>query len=75
VDSFSIRNAVDARILRFKLDAFGDWKPVGDGLSESRIDYGLGYRIYYATDDEEVLLLCGGGKKTQDSDIASAKAI
>jgi putative addiction module killer protein len=64
---------VDARVLRFRLGMFGDSQSVGGGVLESRIDFGPGYRIYYATDDEEVVLLCGGDKKTQKADIANAK--
>lgn len=51
-------------------------KPVGDGISEMRIDYGPGYRVYYKqTGKEIVLLLCGGDKSTQDRDIKRAKQL
>ena len=57
-------------------DHFGDFKPVGDGICELRIDYGPGYRIYYTQRGEEiVLLLIGGDKSTQQSDIKKAKQI
>ena len=49
-------------------------RPVGDGISEIRIDYGPGYRIYYASRGS-VILLCGGDKKTQSADIQKAKAL
>jgi putative addiction module killer protein len=67
--------AVDARIARFRSGNFGDSKPVGEGISEARIDHGPGYRIYYAVDGDKIILLCGGEKKTQDSDIKLAKAL
>jgi putative addiction module killer protein len=54
----------------------GDVKPVGEGISELRINYGPGYRVYYLQDgDELILLLCGGDKSTQDDDIKNAKRI
>jgi len=53
---------------------FSDSRPVGDGVSESRIDFGPGLRIYYSRSDSSVILLCGGDKRTQDADIARAKA-
>jgi putative addiction module killer protein len=51
----------------------GDVKPVGSGVSEMRIDYGPGYRVYFVRrGDTVVILLCGGDKRTQDRDIARA---
>ena len=51
----------------------GDVKPVGAGVSEMRVDYGPGYRVYYAQSDRVVfLLLCGGTKAAQDADIKRA---
>ena len=51
-------------------------KPVGDGVSELRVDYGPGYRIYFCRRGEDmILLLCGGDKSTQDRDIRVAKAM
>ena len=48
-------------------------KPVGSGVSEMRIDYGPGYRLYFVRrGDTVVILLCGGDKRTQDRDIARA---
>ena len=64
------------RIERLELGNPGDVKAVGGGISEMRIDYGLGYRVYYKRMDEElVLLLCGGDKSTQDRDIRRAKEL
>lgn len=65
-----------ARIERLALGNPGDVKPVGEGVSEMRIAYGPGYRVYYKqTEKEIVLLLCGGDKATQDRDIRRAKQI
>ena len=51
-------------------------KPVGDGVSELRVDYGPGYRIYFCRRGEDmIVLLCGGDKSTQDRDIRAAKAM
>lgn len=55
---------------------FGDCKPVGDGISEMRIKFGPGYRVYFARRDKVLyLLLCGGDKSTQKHDIKRAKAM
>lgn len=52
---------------------FGDWKPVGEGVSEMRINFGPGYRLYYTRRDGTVyLLLIGGDKSTQKRDIQKA---
>jgi putative addiction module killer protein len=54
----------------------GDVKPIGEGASELRVDYGPGYRIYFCRRGEDtILLLCGGDKSTQDRDIREAKAM
>ncbi|MDB5564407.1 MAG: hypothetical protein JWP84_973 [Tardiphaga sp.] len=67
---------VATRIDRLGLGNPGDVKPVGGGVSEMRIDYGPGYRIYYARhEDTIILLLCGGTKKTQQADIKEAKRL
>ena len=51
----------------------GDVKPVGEGVSELRIDYGPGYRVYYTQRGRSVvILLAGGAKSTQDKDIKNA---
>jgi putative addiction module killer protein len=64
---------IQIRIRRLSLGNFGDVKPVGDGVSELRVDYGPGYRVYLQQQGSVlVLLLAGGSKKTQQSDIAKA---
>jgi putative addiction module killer protein len=70
------RAKILTRIQRLELGNAGDVRPVGDGLSEIRIDFGPGYRVYYKQAGKEiVLLLCGGDKSTQDKDIARAKIL
>ena len=67
-----------ARILasRARLGNFGDCEPVGEGVSEMRIDFGPGYRIYFVRQGTiTYLLLLGGDKSTQDRDIELAKAM
>jgi len=54
----------------------GDVAPAGEGISEMRIDYGPGYRVYLKdTGREIIILLCGGDKSTQQADIKQAKII
>ncbi len=58
------------RIRQASLGQFGDYKSVGSGVYEMRIDFGPGYRVYYGIfKDEIILLLMVGSKKTQESDI------
>ena len=62
-----------ARIDRLSLGNFGDCRALRGGLSELRIDWGPGYRVYYALVGRAcVLLLCGGNKRKQSSDIKRA---
>jgi putative addiction module killer protein len=64
------------RIKRLAMGNPGDVKPAGEGISEMRIDYGPGYRVYYKdTGKEIIILLCGGDKRTQQADIAEAQKI
>ena len=64
------------RIDRLAAGNPGDVKPVGEGISELRVNYGPGYRVYYLQDgDKLIVLLCGGDKSTQDDDIKNAKRI
>ncbi|MFT0549149.1 type II toxin-antitoxin system RelE/ParE family toxin [Allopusillimonas ginsengisoli] len=70
------RAKVETRLLRLRLGNAGDVKPVGAGVSEMRIDYGPGYRVYFMQRGPVVvLLLCGGDKSSQERDIARAKEI
>ena len=67
------RACIQARIERLATGNPGDVKPVGKGVSELRIDYGPGYRVYYTQKGRElVILLAGGDKRTQASDIKTA---
>ena len=64
---------IDARIRRLSLGNAGDAKGIGRGISELRIDYGPGYRVYFMQRGlQVVMLLCGGDKRTQDADIERA---
>ncbi|CAO1665435.1 Addiction module antitoxin RelB [Halomonas sp. NYA30] len=64
---------IAARIFRLANGLAGDVQPVGQGVSELRIHYGPGYRVYFfKRDDEFILLLCGGNKSTQQKDIDTA---
>ena len=64
-----------ARLDRLNGGLFGDWKSVGGGVCELRIDHGPGYRVYFGQDGKTlILLLCGGAKRTQAKDIEKAHA-
>ncbi|MFL6237386.1 MAG: type II toxin-antitoxin system RelE/ParE family toxin [Thermoanaerobaculia bacterium] len=70
------RVRIDVRIRRLSLGNPGDVKAVGEGVSELRIDYGPGYRVYFVQRGSEfILLLAGGDKSSQDADIRVAKAL
>lgn len=67
------RARIDVRIRRLSMGNPGDVKPVGRGVSELRIDYGSGYRVYFIQrGDTLIILLTGGDKSTQDQDIKIA---
>ncbi|MEK6802856.1 MAG: type II toxin-antitoxin system RelE/ParE family toxin [Nitrospirota bacterium] len=67
------RARVQVRIERLGTGTAGDAKSVGEGVSEMRIDYGPGYRVYFTKRGREVIvLLAGGDKRTQDADIRTA---
>jgi len=64
------------RIERMKKGNFGDYKPLGEAVSELRLTTGPGYRVYYAQKgDEIIVLLVGGDKSSQSKDIEKAKQL
>src|SRR5437762_11640419 len=68
------KQTVQSRIARIRLGNFGEVRSVGEGVQELKIDYGPGYRIYFAHDGPRVvIILCGGDKRTQNADIRAAK--
>jgi putative addiction module killer protein len=69
------RARITARLDRLKAGLLGDWKSVGGGICELRIDHGAGYRVYYGQEGNTlILLLCAGDKSTQAKDIEKAHA-
>ncbi|NBS02995.1 MAG: type II toxin-antitoxin system RelE/ParE family toxin [Rhizobiales bacterium] len=76
LDDAKTRAIILARIDRMGLGHFGDIEPVGSGISELRIHYGAGYRLYIVQRGRSVIiLLCGGSKSTQKRDIIKARAL
>jgi putative addiction module killer protein len=70
------RARIQVRIDRVEMGNFGDSAPIGEGVSELRIFYGPGYRVYYVQRGNiVVILLSGGDKSTQQADIVKAKEI
>lgn len=70
------RVRIDGRIRRLSLGNPGDVRPVGEGVSEMRIDYGPGYRVYFVRRGRTVVvLLAGGDKDGQDRDIRRAQEL
>jgi putative addiction module killer protein len=70
------RAMIASRLDRLAFGNAGDVKPVGQGVSELRIDYGPGYRVYFLRRGSEIIiLLCGGDKSTQAADIKLAKRL
>jgi putative addiction module killer protein len=70
------RARVLARVERLAAGNPGDVKSVGEGVSEMRIDYGPGYRVYFTRRGNEIVILLGGGdKSTQDADIKTAQSL
>jgi putative addiction module killer protein len=75
LDDIRARAKINARIARLVAGNFGDCKALGSGVSELRVDYGPGYRVYFARVGKAVvLLLCGGDKRKQSADIRRAIA-
>ena len=68
------RKRILARLARLKSVNYGDCEAVGDGVSELRMFFGSGYRVYFGERNNNiVILLCGGDKKSQSKDIEQAK--
>jgi putative addiction module killer protein len=68
------RKRIETRLLRLEQGNYGDCKPVGDGVSELRMFFGPGYRVYFGEDTGNIIvLLCGGDKDSQTQDIETAK--
>ena len=73
LNDIQARARIQARVERLTAGNAGDVKPVGEGVSEMRIDYGPGYRVYFTKRGRElVILLAGGDKSTQAADIKIA---
>jgi putative addiction module killer protein len=71
-----VRSRIQARIDRLSNGNPGDVAPIGDGLSELSINFGPGYRVYYARAGKTLyMLLCGGDKGNQHADIKNARAM
>ena len=67
---------IATRLIRIEAGLLGDWKTVGDGVSEIRIDYGPGYRLYYTIRQQViVILLCGSAKTDQKRTMRLAKEL
>src|ERR1035438_2845885 len=70
-----VRGAVVERVKRLTFGLLGDFKAIGDGVIELRIDFGAGWRLYYTQFGAQiVVMLAGGSKRTQRKDIQRAKA-
>lgn len=76
IRDLELSTIITTRLSRVAQGNFGDVKSIGGGLSELRIHYGAGYRIYYIMRGREIIiLLCAGGKSDQKKDIKKAKIL
>jgi putative addiction module killer protein len=72
----SSRSKIQARLFRVELGNLGNYKKLGDGVSELKIEFGPGFRVYFGEEDGQIiLLLIGGDKSSQKKDIQKAKAL
>jgi putative addiction module killer protein len=67
------RAKIKVRLARIRIGNLGDWKSLGEGLYELRIDEGAGYRLYFTQESRTKIILLGGSKSTQQKDISKAK--
>jgi putative addiction module killer protein len=73
---FAAQFRIGARLRRVSLGNLGDFRPVGEGVLELRIEYGPGYRLYFIRRGETVIvLLAGGDKSSQQRDVERAKGL
>lgn len=71
-----VRGVIKTRLDRLENGAYGDCEPVGDGVKESRIHFGPGYRIYFGEDETTiVIILCGGSKSSQRKDTSGGQEL
>ena len=69
------RSRIERRLMRLSFCQYGDSKSITNSISELRLHFGSGYRIYFTETKDEIVLLCGGDKSTQEKDIEKAKKI
>ena len=70
------RAKIQARLFRVELGNLGDYKRLGDGISELKINFGPGFRVYFGEEDDQIILLfIGGDKSSQKKDILKAKSL
>ncbi|MBP6533420.1 MAG: type II toxin-antitoxin system RelE/ParE family toxin [Arenimonas sp.] len=70
------RTHIAKRLLKIQNGNLGDWKSIGNGISEIRVDIGAGYRLYFTRQGLDIIfLLCAGDKSSQRRDIEMAKSI
>lgn len=71
----SNRRRILVRLRRLEQGNYGDCSPIGEGLSELRLFFGSGYRVYFGEDEGNIIvILCGGDKSSQSKDITYAKS-